>query len=177
MPNRFPCPLPVQQLRAHPRLSVIVTPAILSRLGETSAFGGECRGFILQCRLVFTQRARVFVSDKVKINYIVKLLHGRALAWVQASSTRTHLNTLSLEEFTKRFEWVFDHPDRTGCVSDCLFMLQQGARSVPDYAVEFGILAAESGWDRLALQGAFRQGLSWRVHYALVTGVRPKDQN
>lgn len=104
----------------------------------------------------FSQRLRVFTSDEVKINYKIGLLHGRALDWVQESSMHTHLNTLSLDEFIKCFEQTFYRLDHTGCASDRLLMLQQDPCSEAEYVTEFGTLAAELGWDMVALQGAFR---------------------
>lgn len=38
------------------------------------------------------------------------------------------------------------------CASDRLFSIHQGTRSVAKYAVEFGMLAAESSWNEPALQ-------------------------
>lgn len=35
---------------------------------------GQCRGFLLQCRVVFSQRLHLFASDEAKINYIIGLL-------------------------------------------------------------------------------------------------------
>lgn len=134
----------------------------------------KCRGFVLQYRLVFVQRARLFPSDTAKINYIVGLLRGRALAWAQASAG-SQLDSLPLDEFLSRFERVFDRPNPAGCAGDRLFTLRQGRRSVANYAVEFGTLAAESGWNEPALLCAFRQGLNDSVSDALVTGARPKD--
>lgn len=82
----------------------------------------KCQGFLLQCRLFFFHSTRAFFTlEEVKINYIIGLLRGRALVWAQASSLRTHLNTLSLDEFIKRFERIFDRLDHAGCVSDRLF--------------------------------------------------------
>lgn len=46
----------------------------------------QCRGFLLQCQLVFSQRSRLFASDEAKINYIIGLLQGKG-AWAQASSS------------------------------------------------------------------------------------------
>lgn len=67
---------------------------------------------------VFFHSTRAFFTlEEVKINYIIGLLRGRALVWAQASS----LNTLSLDEFIKRFERIFDRLDHAGCVSDRLF--------------------------------------------------------
>lgn len=115
----------------------------------------RCCGFILQCQLVFSQRSRTFRSDQTKINYILGLLRGRALTWAQASCTEVHLDTLPLEEFLRRLRRIFDRPSHSGCASDRLFSLRQGSRSVADYSVEFGTLAAEAGWDEVALRAAF----------------------
>lgn len=49
----------------------------------------RCRGFVMQCELVFSQRPRSFPSDPTKINYIVSLLSGtiaRVGAGVQCES-------------------------------------------------------------------------------------------
>lgn len=43
----------------------------------------KCRGFLLQCRLVFSQHPRMFPSDAAKINYVIGLLQGRVLVWAQ----------------------------------------------------------------------------------------------
>lgn len=39
----------------------------------------RCQGFLLQCRLVFSQHAWLFPFDKAKINFIIGLLRGRVL--------------------------------------------------------------------------------------------------
>lgn len=44
-----------------------------------------------------------------------------------------------------------------------LWCLRQGSRSVANYAIEFRILVAESGWHEIALQGAFIPGLSEEI--------------
>ena len=41
--------------------------------------------------------------------------------------------------------------------------LTQGRESVSQYALDFRILAVESGWDEVALQGIFTRGLSEEV--------------
>lgn len=133
---------------------------------------GKCRGFILQCRLVFSQRAHLFPSDRSKINYIIGRLRGRALAWAQASSG-ARPDTLPFDTFLSRFKQIFDRPDHAGCAGDKLFTLRQGNRSVADFAVDFGILAAESGWNEPALLCAFRRGLNDPVRDALAMGTRP----
>ncbi|KAL0163606.1 hypothetical protein M9458_039359, partial [Cirrhinus mrigala] len=44
--------------------------------------------------------------------------------------------------------------------SDQLFGLQQGSSLVNDYTLHFCTLAAASGWNEIALLGAYRQGLN-----------------
>lgn len=90
------------------------------------------------------------------------------MVWAQAANARTHLNTLPFDEFLRCFERIFDRPNHVGCASDRLFTLPQGLCSAAEYAVEFGTLAAEAGWGEVALQGAFRRGLSDQVRDALV---------
>lgn len=61
--------------------------------------------------------------------------------------------------FIREFKTVFDHLDQGRCSSQRLLQLQQGAGSVADYAIEFRILAASSGWNNAALLPVFRRGL------------------
>ncbi|KAJ8271735.1 hypothetical protein COCON_G00105940 [Conger conger] len=55
---------------------------------------------------------------------------------------------------------VFDHPVRGREASNRLLSLRQGSAPVSSYAVDFRILAAQSGWDEVALQGVFLSGLT-----------------
>lgn len=94
---------------------------------------------------------------------------------MQASSSHTHLNTLEFNVFIKQFEHIFDWPNYSGCASNHLFMIQEGSRSVTEYAIEFGTLAEEATWNEPALLNVFRQGLRGWVSDALVGGPQPKD--
>lgn len=55
---------------------------------------------------------------------------------------------------------VFDHPVKGRQAKSQLLDLQQGHLSVSGYALEFCILAVESGWEDSALQAVFLKGLS-----------------
>lgn len=50
---------------------------------------GKCRGFLLQCCLVFEQRPQSFSLDSAKVNYVVGLLRGKVWTWTQALSTHS----------------------------------------------------------------------------------------
>jgi len=105
----------------------------------------RCRGFILQCSLVFLQRPQTFPTDSAKIRYVIGLLRGRALAWAEAVNSHQSLTSLAFCEFLAELRDVFDHPDFWGDASRRLINIRQGARSVADY----------SGWDDAALRGYF----------------------
>ncbi|KAJ7989425.1 hypothetical protein DPEC_G00304410 [Dallia pectoralis] len=72
---------------------------------------------------------------------------------------------------------VFDHPVRGSVAANRLLTVHQGSRSVEDYAVEFRITAAETGWNDKALQGAFKNGLCERLKDELAPREDSGDLN
>ena len=66
---------------------------------------------------------------------------------------------------------VFDHPVCGKDAAKRLLSLRQGSQSVAVMACEF--LAAESGWNDEALQGAFRNALTETLKDELVTREKP----
>ncbi|KAF7646963.1 hypothetical protein LDENG_00179570 [Lucifuga dentata] len=52
---------------------------------------------------------------------------------------------------------------RLGQHEQILQNLLQGSRSVAEYSIDFRVLAAKSGWNEEALQGAYLQGLSKQI--------------
>lgn len=70
---------------------------------------------------------------------------------------------------------VFDHPVLGKEISSHLLSLRQGARTVADYSIEFRILAAESRWDKLALQGVFTRGLTENIKDELAARDETSD--
>ena len=141
-------------------------------------FAGElnkCRGFLLQCRLVFAQKPHSFASETSKVQYALGLLRGRALVWAEAVFTNQRTEGYSFDEFSSRLKTVFDHPDHAGNASKRLLKLRQGTSSVADYSIEFWTLAADSKWNDEALQGAFVNGLSDPVKDELAVRDEPTN--
>lgn len=62
---------------------------------------------------------------------------------------------------------VFAHPVQRKEAATRLLTLRQGSQSVASYAIEFMILAVESGWNKVAIQGDFVRGLSEEIKDAL----------
>ena len=68
---------------------------------------------------------------------------------------------------------VFDHPVKGKEAVGQMLRLRQGTQSASQYALEFRILAAESGWNDTALQGIFLKGLSEELKDELATRDEP----
>lgn len=133
----------------------------------------RCRGFLMQTNNVFTHRSHAFTADDTRIAYLVGLLRGRALEWAEARLGGGRIHPLSYAEFLLEFQNVFDHPSRSSEAASRLGLLRQGRRSVSEYAVDFRILAVESGWNEAALRSRFSQGLSEQLRDELVYRDEP----
>ena len=80
-----------------------------SHVSDPDPFFGDldkCRGFLLQCGLVFQQRPVSFSSDVAKLNYVIGLLRGRALAWAEAVSAVEDFSRMSYSDFVMRVNSV-----------------------------------------------------------------------
>ena len=71
---------------------------------------------------------------------------------------------------------MLDHPTEGSDAAGRLHTIRQGNRSVADYTLEFHTLAADSGWDDVALRSAYRRGLSEELKDLLVRD-RPTSLN
>lgn len=107
----------------------------------TSAMGSCCSA------IIFKQRTLAFPTDAARVNYVIELFRGRALAWAEAINLSVPLRSLSFKEFETTYKLVFDHPSYAYTASNCLLILQHGYRSLADYSVEYWTLAAEAGWN------------------------------
>lgn len=124
---------------------------------------GTCSQFLLQCSLVFDLQPNTYNTDKSRIAFIISLLTGRAAQWATAVVENNSPACRSYVEFTEEMKKIFDHPLKGKEAATRLLSLKQGSSSVAQYAIDFRILAAESGWDNTALQGVFMKGLNDRV--------------
>jgi len=164
---------PVSISQSVPSAPPLLSPFVReSYAPDPEPFSGDatkCRGFVLQCSLVFLQRPQTFPTDSAKIPYVIGLLRGRALAWAEAVNSHQYLTSLAFCKFFSELRDVFDHPDYWGDASRRLINIRQGARSVADYSVEFKTLAADAGWDDAALWGLFLNGLTEQLQDELAT--------
>lgn len=134
---------------------------------------GKCRGFLLQCTLIFDQKPLTYSSDRSKVSYIIGLLTSRALTWAEAYLETTPLHTLSLQAFTAALLKVFDGPVRGRETAKRLMSIRQGNQSVAEFSVEFRTLAADSGWNSAALMDHFLHCLTDTLKDELATRDLP----
>lgn len=124
---------------------------------------GACGRFLLQCSLVFDLQPTTYSTDKSRIAFVLSLLTGKASQWATACWESESDIFQSYDAFTKEMKSIFDHPLKGKEAAKRLLMLSQGSSPVAQYAVDFKILATESGWDDTALQAAFMKGLADNV--------------
>ena len=135
-----------------------------------------CRGFVTQCELHFKHQSSRYLTDGSRVAMIMASLSGRALNWAGATIRQNPHLADNLPEFLEEFRRVFDHPTEGSDAAGRLHAIQQGSRSVADYTLEFRTLAADSGWDDIALRSAYRRGLSEELKDLLVRD-RPTSLN
>lgn len=134
---------------------------------------GTCRAFLVQCSLVFEQQRHTYATHRSRISYLIASLKGAALAWASAVWEEQSKLCFDYDDFTQEMKKVFDHPVRGKDAARHLLSLQQGSRSVAEFAIEFRTLAAESGWNDEALQGVFQNALSDNLKDELVSREEP----
>ena len=148
-------------------------------LAPPNAYAGVfdlCRGFLAQCELHFRHQSSRYRTDGSRVAMIMASLSGRALNWADAAVRQNPRLADNLSEFLEEFRRVFDHPTEGSDAAGRLHSIQQGNRSVADYTLESRTLAADSGWDDIALRSAYRRGLSEDLKDLLVRD-RPTSLN
>uniref|UniRef100_A0A3B3HZY6 Gypsy retrotransposon integrase-like protein 1 n=1 Tax=Oryzias latipes TaxID=8090 RepID=A0A3B3HZY6_ORYLA len=128
-----------------------------------------CGGFLLQCRLLFQQAPRYYLSDHSRITLIVNSLRSKALQWAQAFLAVNPITHLPFERFITEFQLVFDQPKKQEEATRKLLALKQRNRPVSDHIIDFRILAVEAGWSDPALKGVFYQSLNENIKDHLCT--------
>lgn len=154
------------------------TSSVPPKLPLPEKFGGDtedCRGFLNICRLHFLNNPETFSTSSAKVTFVISLLKGKALAWVSPYLERKDPLLQDADEFLASLRTVFDKPDRASAAEYLLLDIQQGTRTVAEYAIEFRTLAAETNWDSRASRAAFRKGLTDRIKDELVYKDLPED--
>uniref|UniRef100_A0A3Q3AUV3 CCHC-type domain-containing protein n=1 Tax=Kryptolebias marmoratus TaxID=37003 RepID=A0A3Q3AUV3_KRYMA len=146
-----PVPAPVQ-----PTFSEVRPPLPERFSGDQS----QCKGFLMQCSIIFNHSPQSFLQDGSKIAYVLSLLSGRALDWAQARFPSPSNYNCSFDEFLKEFRQVFNQDADKSFNSRQLMGIKQGQRTVADFAIDFRIRAAATNWNAAALKSVYFNALN-----------------
>ncbi|KAK3553382.1 hypothetical protein QTP70_003555 [Hemibagrus guttatus] len=123
----------------------------------------QCKG---QVEIFFMHQGNDFESEE-KCAFLMSLLTGKAIEWAAAVWETDHLFQTSYTYFVKQLRDVFEYPAGGKDVSTRLMQLSQGHRLAADYAIEFRTLAAQSGWNDVALKAVFQRSLNLELQAEL----------
>uniref|UniRef100_A0A673JX42 DUF4939 domain-containing protein n=1 Tax=Sinocyclocheilus rhinocerous TaxID=307959 RepID=A0A673JX42_9TELE len=120
----------------------------------------QCKGFIRQVQVYLDHQGERFESEGKKCAFIMTLLTGRAIDWAAAVWDSDSRLRNSVTYFIQQLREVFEYPHGGKDVSTQLINLTQGNRSAAEFAIEFRTLAAQSGWNDVALKAMFHKSLN-----------------
>ncbi|KAK3571813.1 hypothetical protein QTP86_020588 [Hemibagrus guttatus] len=120
----------------------------------------HCCGFLRQCEVFFSHQPEICHEDGTRCAFLLSLLTGKALERASAVWDADPLIHSFFSFFAGMIREVFQYPAGRKDISLQLMELRQGSDSAADYAIKFHTLAAQSGWNEVALWAVFRGGLN-----------------
>ncbi|KAK3568022.1 hypothetical protein QTP86_028613, partial [Hemibagrus guttatus] len=102
----------------------------------------------------------MYREEGTKCAFLLSLMTDRALEWASAVWDTDPQVKLSFAYFAGMIREVFEYPAGGKDISLQLMELRQGSETAADYAIRFRTLAAQSGWNDVALWAVFRAGLN-----------------
>ncbi|XDV19520.1 hypothetical protein PO909_024978 [Leuciscus waleckii] len=116
-----------------------------------------------------------FESEEKKCAGLMTLLTGRAIDWAAAVWDSDSPFRYSVDYFIQQLREVFEYPAGGKDVSTQIINITQGNRTAAEYAIEFRTLAAQSGWNDIALKAMFHRSLNSELQTELACkGQAPK---
>ncbi len=135
----------------------------------------SCRAFLSQCSLVFALQPRRYIMEESQVAFVITLLKGRARDWATAVWDARAPFCAKFQDFRAEMIKLFDRSAQGDEAASQLVRLNQDGRSVTDYSIQFGTLAAACDWNEAALRARFREGLDDEIQDEIVTHELPRD--
>ncbi|KAK3525529.1 hypothetical protein QTP86_033967, partial [Hemibagrus guttatus] len=111
------------------------------------------------CEVFFSHQPGTYREEGTKCAFLMSLLTDRALEWASAVWDTDPEIKASYDYFAGMIREVFEYPAGDKGISVHLMELRQGSEAAADYAIRFRTLAAQSGWNNVALSVVFCAGL------------------
>ncbi len=87
--------------------SPVMFASPMARPAPYSGEPEECNGFLLQCSLTIDLHPQMFLTDQVKIAFVITSLTGPALRWAETVLSQAGPATHSYGQFLAHFREVF----------------------------------------------------------------------
>ncbi|KAL0183731.1 hypothetical protein M9458_019427, partial [Cirrhinus mrigala] len=120
----------------------------------------QCKGFIRQIKLYFDHQRDQFETEEKKCAFLMTLLTGKAIDWASAVWDSDPQLKYSIDYFIEQLREVFEYPAGGKDISTQIIGIKQGNRTAAEFAVEFRMLAAQSGWNDVSLKAMFYHSLN-----------------
>ena len=114
----------------------------------------------MQCDLYIQNQRNQLPLDRDQFRFIIANLTGKVREWATALWSQESPVLSSYNQFKQYVTDVFDHPAAGRDTGNQLVELKQYNRTAAEYALDFRVLAAGSGWSKPALLTVYRRGLS-----------------
>lgn len=161
-----------------PVIAVSPGPGLEPHVGTPERYRGDpegCNPFITNCSILFALQPHTFATERAKVAFTINHLTERARLWGTAEWDRQSPVCASFQLFSTELRKVFGMPSSGPDIAGGLLGLQQGTRTVANYAIEFRTRALHSQWNPAAQTDAFLRGLADYIKDELVSFELPSS--
>ena len=160
-------------LEARPATVVTSQSSLFSKPTEFEGKNEEFSAWLSQILTYIACNPQQFAHERTKVLFACSRIKGDVYSHVQAIAESSHTGAPlpeldNFRLFVDKLRRIFGPVDEAGDAQTKMRALSQGSRTVEEYAAQFNLLAAKTGWDQVALLSEFQRGLSSKIREAMV---------